>query len=101
MVEIEQLKVITSHSVKMFVENGGRLKFQAMEYDGASVWLVIGINKSDEELPVVLSRAGTPKILNTAAAVYSYHRRMCPDESYVIIPHHPRKFDQTDSGEGD
>jgi hypothetical protein len=93
MTVIDRLRVITSHGVRAFVKSGGRLKFVPIEHDGAEAWLVRGITPEGEEMPIMLSRAGTPKILGTASAVYGYHKKMCPHEDAVLIPHHPRKSD--------
>lgn len=81
-------KVIASNAVRSFVSGGGTLRFVAVEQDGAKRWAVVAVSAEGEELPVMLSHALAPKLLHSPSAVHSYHRKICPHEPAVLIPHH-------------
>ena len=77
-------KVLLSHGVRHFVDQGGTLEYELRVIDGQKCWFLYGLTET-ARLQVYLQRTGEPKILRNANAVLNYHESMCPDDGGVFI----------------
>lgn len=91
------IKVISSYVVREFVAGGGSLRYVAEQDDDGRYWEVIGVDRDGNELPVIIGRTGLPKVLRSADAILTYHKRMQPSAREVTIQLHEVGSDTDDS----
>jgi hypothetical protein len=82
--------VISSNGVRTFITAGGTLRYVPVEEDGVQKWALVGVTPAGEELPVILSRTGEPRMFFSANAIVTYHQSLYPDDGGVFIPYHEK-----------
>ena len=82
------IKVLSSYVVRQFVAGGGSLRYRPGRDELGRYWEVVGVDRNGNEIPIIIGRTGLPKLFRSADAILTYHKKMLPKATDVIVQLH-------------
>ena len=90
-------KMLTTNALRMFIKQGGKLRYKPVREDDTVYWLLVGVHTDGYEQQFYVPGSGSPKSFRNANAIYTFHKTMFPDAKTVEVPYPDEKADSGDS----
>jgi len=84
--EFDRLSLITTSGLKDVLRDGGHIKYQRLEFDGALGWMLFGFGHDGKQYRVVSPNRLNDRFFPKADALINFHIRQFPDDKEISLP---------------